>query len=186
MVTVEDFDFLITHTSTSLEEVMKGEDDTSDVSMKLKEGDLITTTTKDKLNAGIYCGNNQVIRLTVSKVSLKNFLRGSSYHIHRLPSGIPNNFSDKVSEAMDSSETYDPFSNNGLHFALKLLECKICQAKRSYHHSTTSMRNHMKSKHRNVIIDPPNEDGQLPITAFASAGSGRCNPVPERAEKTTQ
>ncbi|KAA0710650.1 hypothetical protein E1301_Tti013027 [Triplophysa tibetana] len=135
MVTLKDYNFLMSQTSTRFKEVLKGQGAKFD-SKTLKEGDLIVII-KDELNAGIYCGNNEVIRsrappvtqslllplqtATVSKLSLKNFLRGNDYHIMRLPS-IPKNFSDKVSEAMDSSETYNVWSNNSVHFAMKLLE----------------------------------------------------------------
>uniref|UniRef100_A0A673HB45 BED-type domain-containing protein n=1 Tax=Sinocyclocheilus rhinocerous TaxID=307959 RepID=A0A673HB45_9TELE len=80
---------------------------------------------------------------------------------------------------INRSEVWNYFDQNDQHVV-----CKICQVKLSYHNSTTTMRNHIKFKHRNVIIDPPNEDRQLPITALATAGRQRC--TPERAEKTTQ
>ncbi|KAA0722903.1 hypothetical protein E1301_Tti013670 [Triplophysa tibetana] len=84
-----------------------------------------------------------------------------------------------ASSTCERTEVWNYFVQNDQH-----VMCKICLAKLSHHHSTTSMRNHMKSKHRNVIIDPPNEDVQLPFTAFATAGRRRC--TPEQTEKTTQ
>lgn len=85
-----------------------------------------------------------------------------------------------ASSASKRSEVWKYFDQNDHHVV-----CKICQAKLSYHNSTSTMRNHLKCKHRNIIIDEPsNEDTQLPITTFATSSRRRC--TPERAEKTTQ
>lgn len=83
-----------------------------------------------------------------------------------------------VSSKSRHSGVWNYFDQNDQH-----VMCKLCQMKVSYHNSTTTMRNHMKSKHWNIIIDQSNEEKQLPITAFTTAGRPRC--IPDRAEKST-
>nr|XP_055049115.1 uncharacterized protein LOC129434227 [Misgurnus anguillicaudatus] len=128
--------------------IINGENGTffSDIS-KLKPGDLILRAAKDKVgkliyHAGVNTEDNEVIHFTsdtdevhsifswsasskgkgkISKESVMSFVNDQPYCVLRLKSGIPKDFKDRVKSAMHSKQEYHLFTNNCLHFALRLL-----------------------------------------------------------------
>lgn len=119
----------------------------SDIS-KLKPGDLILRVAEDKVgklfyHAGVYTEDNEVIHFTfetyedqskfswsasskgksiISKQGVMGFIYNHTYCVLRLKPGIPKDFKERVKREMNSFfEEYHLWTNNCLHFALRLL-----------------------------------------------------------------